>query len=615
MHSQEKTKTFLLTKNEYKKFESSGTLIDEAIKNAFGEKNKQNQYTLDIKQVDAWNDATAQFKYFPETANDTKKAGFSSAITSAKENTSITFCVTLNPVKSEVNSFIKPYLSKKNTFNLNIVVIADERILVKETKTKSDFLSLIDEHAFADRSFKTFFGEPRKMNYSIAYDKVSACFIRSVTEPKCTEKIELMASDDEYRKFNNKITSAECSSTYVLFDVKLARDRSTFNPQIESTLFKKKDGSEHLKFYYVIPKDNIRANQKRVLDIEGKIVNKDKQPQKDINVYLKNNANATVASQKTEENGVFKFDKLKEGEDYSLLIDAASSSESTLFVATKNVKVIGQFDKKPTGFEYKLLDADLVILSNVEEADPSLEYTATLKGKMVKVNEKISPLSRQTIELKNNSGQVLQSQTTDELGNFEFIALSKNGYYTIELPNYMAEKNEKIYLANSKNELVKQFIKNDKNKFEFKILPIEVSQLQSMNDNDVELSFSKQKSFNQNEIIIRDFVYYSLNSFQITPESKSTIDKIAKLAEDNANFNLEIISHTDSRGEDTENQKLSEKRSESVIAYLVSKKIDPKRLKPVGMGESQPLNACNDGTPCIEDEFKMNRRTEFKFYK
>jgi outer membrane protein OmpA-like peptidoglycan-associated protein len=47
----------------------------------------------------------------------------------------------------------------------------------------------------------------------------------------------------------------------------------------------------------------------------------------------------------------------------------------------------------------------------------------------------------------------------------------------------------------------------------------------------------------------------------------------------------------------------------------VNNKIEQTRIKPVGMGETIPLNTCTDGVKCTEEEYKMNRRTEFKFSK
>ncbi len=617
LQSQQETKTFLLSKDEFKKFEGAGILITEAIKNAFGEPSKQNPYKLDIKQIDAWNNAVPEFKYYPAVPNDTKKSLLNTNVINAKVNTPIKLRITLNPANSILNEALKPYINKKNAFNLQIVIIGIENILVKETKSRVDFFSLIDEHAFADRSFKTFFGDQKKMNYGIAYDKLSACLVKNIFEPECAENIELLNStNNDYMQFNNKITSSEYSSAYVLFDILVIRERSTFNPGIEKYLSKNKDGSEHLKFYYVIPKDNLRAKQKKIMDIEGKIVNINKLPQKDVTIYLRDNSKAIIGSQKTSENGTFKFEKLKEGSDYSLFIDAGGNSEKALFVTTKNDIMIAQFEKTASGFEYKLFDADITTLSGIEEIEPTIEFAGSIKGKMVKVTDKITPLAHEVIELKNSVNQVIQSQETDNEGNFEFLAINPKSEYLIEAPNYISgDKNEKVYLANSKVELVKQFKKNQNDKFVFKILPAEICQLQSMTEADIDLIFIKQKKLNPNEIIIQDFVYYNLNSFKISAESKPILDKIAKIAGENSLYKLEIISHTDSRGEIADNKKLSEKRSESVLSYLATKINDIQRLKSVGMGESKPLNGCTDGSSCIEAEYQMNRRTEFKFYK
>ncbi len=614
LHSQE-TKTFLLSKAEFKKFETENTLVSESIKNAFGKPDKENSYKLDIKQVDAWNSEVPEFKYFPAGVSSQRPA-LNSNIINSKTNVEINLRITINPGSSLISEALKPFINKKHTFNLHLAVLGDERILVKETRNKADFLSLIDDRAFADKAFRTFFGDPKKMNYSIAYDKLTACFIKNILEPKCNEKMELLASPENvYVDFNNKITSAEYTSAYIVFDLLVARGRSKFNDDVEKFLFKRKDSSEHLKFYFVIPNDNLRAEEKKIMDITGKILNSAKNPVKGLTINIRDNTNKIIATQKTNESGGFKFEKLKEGSNYSFFIDAAATNEKTLFISTNNDKIITQFEKTTSGFEYKILDADLFTLSDLKESDPLMEFTSSIKGRMVKVTDKIMPLVKQIVELKNNANQVIQTQETDNQGNFEFLALKRNENYSIEMPKYTAEKNEKVYIANSKNELIKQFTKNENNKFSFKIIPAEIFQLASMNEVDVELTFNKQKKLNKNEIIIQDFVYYSTNSFQVSPESKSTLDKIAKIVGENALYNLEIVSHTDSRGEDAENQKLSEKRSESVMNYLVTKNIDPKRLKTLGMGESKPLNVCTEGMPCIEDEYKMNRRTEFKFYK
>jgi len=610
--AQQELKTFLLNKEEYKYLESKNLLISKAIENAFGIAGKQNYYKLDINQVDAWNAKVVEFKYFPGVNGDDKKTMLKSSILSSKENVSLKLRVSINKEKSFVHDAIKPYLNEKGSFILNIVVVGDPRIFITESSNKADFLNIIDEKSFAEKAFKSFFGDnPRKLNYNIVFDKMTACMVKNILGGTCNEQFD----GPTYDKFAEKITSAEYSSAFTMFDIHLITERSSLTPAIESAIIKEADGTSHLKFYFCIPKDNLRAKKKKQVNVEGKIVSGTKVPLKGLVVYLRDVSNTVVSSQTTDNNGAFKFDKLQEGAGYSIYIDN-SCKETVLFLIDKKDKVIGQFKRSDIGFEYKLLEADISKMQEMEEVDPSSEFIASMKGRMLSVTNKINPIPNQVVELKNSANQSVQSQKTDGQGNFEFKNVDPKGNYSIELPNYKAvDKNEKVYLSNSKNELVKEFKKDKNNKFVYKILPAEIYQLASINEEDVELTFSKQKSTNTNEIIIQDFVYYGLNSFQISPESKTTLDKIAKIVSENSLFKLEIISHTDSRGENGENQKLSEKRSESVMTYLVSKKIDPSRVKPVGMGESKPLNTCNDGSNCLEEEYKMNRRTEFKFYK
>jgi outer membrane protein OmpA-like peptidoglycan-associated protein len=83
--------------------------------------------------------------------------------------------------------------------------------------------------------------------------------------------------------------------------------------------------------------------------------------------------------------------------------------------------------------------------------------------------------------------------------------------------------------------------------------------------------------------------------------------------QENPELIVEIQSHTDSKGSESYNIKLSQRRSESVVKYLVSKGIDPRRLRAKGYGESLPLvpNDYPDGTDNPSGRAK-NRRTDFK---
>jgi outer membrane protein OmpA-like peptidoglycan-associated protein len=86
---------------------------------------------------------------------------------------------------------------------------------------------------------------------------------------------------------------------------------------------------------------------------------------------------------------------------------------------------------------------------------------------------------------------------------------------------------------------------------------------------------------------------------------------VAFLAE-NPSIRIELSSHTDARGNDRYNEKLSEKRAASAVAYLVEKGIVKNRLISKGYGETKLINECKNDVICDESKHLQNRRTEVK---
>lgn len=107
-------------------------------------------------------------------------------------------------------------------------------------------------------------------------------------------------------------------------------------------------------------------------------------------------------------------------------------------------------------------------------------------------------------------------------------------------------------------------------------------------------------------------VFYELASARLTPASKRTIDNLLLPLLKGKNTSVEIMSHTDSRGDDQYNLSLSQERANSVVNYLVSKGINRSRMIAKGYGETRLVNRCSNGVKCSEYEHKKNRRTEFR---
>lgn len=106
-------------------------------------------------------------------------------------------------------------------------------------------------------------------------------------------------------------------------------------------------------------------------------------------------------------------------------------------------------------------------------------------------------------------------------------------------------------------------------------------------------------------------IHYDFNKWDIRPDARPILDKVVEILKKYP-ITIELSSHTDSRGNDQYNMRLSELRAKSAVNYIVSKGIEVSRLKAKGYGETQLLNKCGNGVPCSEAEHQVNRRTEVK---
>ncbi len=106
-------------------------------------------------------------------------------------------------------------------------------------------------------------------------------------------------------------------------------------------------------------------------------------------------------------------------------------------------------------------------------------------------------------------------------------------------------------------------------------------------------------------------IYYDLDKSEIRSDAALELDKIVQFLNDNEHVSLELGSHTDARATAAYNMKLSQRRAESAVNYIISKGIQRNRLKAKGYGETQLINECTDGVTCTEEQHQENRRTEF----
>jgi outer membrane protein OmpA-like peptidoglycan-associated protein len=115
-------------------------------------------------------------------------------------------------------------------------------------------------------------------------------------------------------------------------------------------------------------------------------------------------------------------------------------------------------------------------------------------------------------------------------------------------------------------------------------------------------------------------VFFDLTKATLRQESYIELEKLLDFLTKNPSMNIEISGHTDTRGDDKENMKLSADRAKAVYDYLVSKGISAERLSHKGYGESKPMIGDAEISKLATEKereaaHQSNRRTEYRVLK
>ncbi|MBQ5616880.1 MAG: OmpA family protein [Bacteroidaceae bacterium] len=135
--------------------------------------------------------------------------------------------------------------------------------------------------------------------------------------------------------------------------------------------------------------------------------------------------------------------------------------------------------------------------------------------------------------------------------------------------------------------------------------------------------------------VLVDNIFYEFGKATLAAESYASLDELKELLEQNPNITIELSAHCDFRGSASYNEKLSQARAESAVAYLAKQGIEKERMTPVGYGEDKPKVVSKKMTEkytflkegdVLSEEFinaidneeqreichQINRRTEFR---
>ena len=209
------------------------------------------------------------------------------------------------------------------------------------------------------------------------------------------------------------------------------------------------------------------------------------------------------------------------------------------------------------------------------------------------------------------SGQVLNELTKEPIpfanvevknptdGLIEILLTDENGYYEINLP------------CDRKNTLV--FFKERYSKKNVIVPTAKMPQQPSINnlvyltpyDDIIEKDGEVEK-------IKVDPIYFDYDKSVITARAEIELGKVLFAMQQFPDLRIKIESHTDSRGSDSYNLRLSDDRAKSTRDYLILKGIAPERIvSATGYGETMLINDCRNGVKCSEQEHLVNRRSDF----
>lgn len=116
----------------------------------------------------------------------------------------------------------------------------------------------------------------------------------------------------------------------------------------------------------------------------------------------------------------------------------------------------------------------------------------------------------------------------------------------------------------------------------------------------------------ETEIVLSP-IYFEYNKSNITQDGAFELDKLVQVMKSNGKLVILAKSHTDSRGSDTYNLSLSDRRAKATVQYVISKGIARDRISGKGMGEMEPKVDCKEA--CTEEQYSQNRRSEFLIVK
>jgi outer membrane protein OmpA-like peptidoglycan-associated protein/tetratricopeptide (TPR) repeat protein len=219
------------------------------------------------------------------------------------------------------------------------------------------------------------------------------------------------------------------------------------------------------------------------------------------------------------------------------------------------------------------------VIDNIYLVRPICSIDAMITVKDAKTN---SPLSNAKVVILDSKKNIVGTEMSDAIGLVTYNLLCNENY---SLQVSKEEYNSSTFTI-AKN-------KEPKVKVDAPLQPIEVI-------------------IKPDEVVLNE-IYFEYNKSNITQTGAFELDKLVAVMNKYPEMVILVESHTDNRGADAYNEKLSQRRAKSTVQYIISKGIVAARITGEGKGETTPLVNC--GENCSEEDHAKNRRSKFNIVK
>ncbi|MDB3976923.1 OmpA family protein [Flavobacteriaceae bacterium] len=200
-------------------------------------------------------------------------------------------------------------------------------------------------------------------------------------------------------------------------------------------------------------------------------------------------------------------------------------------------------------------------------------------------SESQNPIAGATVKLLDENNQQISQQIASDKGTFSFPGRDCETQYTVRAMKNDFDTNEELFITPNQTDIVNV------------IIPLTYDKPCPPDDLGCQLKLP--------------IIYFDFDKSFIREDAQKIIAQVGAAMKLYPDWKIIIGSHTDARGNDIYNEKLSGRRADATKNWLIQNGIDPSRLSSKGYGEYDLVNECKDGVECSEEQHQENRRSTF----